>query len=170
MTMDHGSDPSSRNPGDEGSDPWSIVTSHFQGRENTSKDWLFPPPDAENERATYCLPSFPWYVMGVAVMLLSTFVDPVCPCGNQKPGSGYQLVAPMNTSPGAVAIGPPLPAVPTLFFPSGMLVLMPSGTFHAISPVFAFTATRLNQTAQKHGGCRDCVHFSSIGRALNQPG
>src|SRR6516165_6418483 len=59
----------------------------------------------------------------------------------------WSLVAPMNTSPPAVTIGPPAFREPAFRLPSGSDSTMPKGTCQAISPVFAFTAT-----SRDHGG------------------
>ena len=56
-------------------------------------------------------------------------------------------VAPMNTSPPAVAIAPPTLGEPTRRRPSGSSSLTPSGTSHAISPLAAWTAY-----SRAHGG------------------
>src|SRR4051812_12938636 len=55
------------------------------------------------------------------------------------------LVAPMNTSPPAVTIGPAEPPRPVLRLPSGKLSLTPKVICHANSPVFALTAVSLPQ-------------------------
>jgi len=39
------------------------------GSANTRNDSLFPVPFVAATTATYCLPSFPWYVIGIAVTL-----------------------------------------------------------------------------------------------------
>src|SRR6266853_585975 len=57
------------------------------------------------------------------------------------------LVAPMNTSPPAVAIDPPRFRRPVSFLPSGSSSVTPSRTFQAISPVAIFTASKC-----PHGG------------------
>src|SRR6476646_3030737 len=99
MTIDHRE--LTISPGAMVNSLWSSVIRHVQGREKTNKDWLFPPPDAETT-ATYCLPSFPWYVMGVAVILLSTFVDQSSlPVRESKARKRLSLVAPMKTRPPA---------------------------------------------------------------------
>src|SRR6266511_3472409 len=57
-------------------------------------------------------------------------------------------VAPMNTNPPAVAIAPPMFGVPAPFTPfASRLGKLPSGTFHATSPVAALTAY-----SSPHGG------------------
>src|SRR5215471_1724481 len=61
------------------------------------------------------------------------------------------FVAAIKTSPPAVAIGPPMFRRPVFFFPSGNSSVTPSGTFQAISPVLAFTATRLPHGGFWHG-------------------
>jgi hypothetical protein len=57
------------------------------------------------------------------------------------------LVAPMNTSPPAVTMGPALPVEPVFRLPSGRASVIPSVVCQAISPVFAFTANK-----RPHGG------------------
>src|SRR5438045_9361572 len=105
--------------------------------------------------------------MGVAVMLLSTGVDHNSfPVLESKARKRRSPVAPIKITPPAVTIGPPLPADPTFFLPSGMLSLMPRGTFHARSPVVAFTATRLAQGGLKHGRLPRLRPFSSSAGAL----
>src|SRR5690606_12647745 len=85
--------------------------------------------------ATYCLPSLPRYVIGTAVMLYGTSCDQSsAPLSASKARKRWSLVAPMNTRPPAVTIGPPKPGEPTFCLPSGNVSLIPSGTDHAISP------------------------------------
>src|SRR4030095_1234867 len=57
------------------------------------------------------------------------------------------VVAPTNTSPPAVTVGPALPLLPVSCLPSGSASVSPSGVSHAISPVLALTAT-----SRPHGG------------------
>src|SRR2546425_2539991 len=64
------------------------------------------------------------------------------------------FVAAMNTRPPAVAMGPPMLKRPVFFLPSGNSSVMPSGTFHAISPVLAFTATKFPQGGFWQGQAR----------------
>src|SRR5438105_2557203 len=94
-----------------------------------------PPPDAVI--ATYCLPFFAWYVIGTAIALLSSFVAqssfPVLASNARK---RLSFVAPMNTTPPAVAMEPPILMRPVFFFPSGSSSVTPNVTCHAISPVF----------------------------------
>jgi len=58
----------------------------------------------------------------------------------------------MNTKPPAVAIGPAkAPDRPVFCFAGGSPSVIPSGTCHAISPVFAFTANKRYQGGFTHG-------------------
>src|SRR5438552_989990 len=69
------------------------------------------------------------------------------PVFESKARNRLSFVAAMKTRPPAVAIGPPMLRRPVFFFPSGSSSVMPRGTFHAMSPVFALTAMRC-----PHGG------------------
>src|ERR1700681_4597173 len=86
--------------------------------------------------------------MGIACALISSLVThssfPVFESNARK---RLSLVAPMNTSPPAVAIGPPMFSRPVLRLPSGNSSVTPSVTCHANSPVLAFTAI-----SRPHGG------------------
>src|SRR5215831_14291457 len=102
--------------------------------------------------ATYCFPFFPWYVIGTACALISSFVvHSSLPVLESKARNRLSFVAPMNTRPPAVAIGPPMLRRPVFFLPSGNSSVIPNGTFHAMSPVFAFTAMRLPHGGFWHG-------------------
>src|SRR5580704_6779266 len=101
---------------------------------------------------TYCRPSLPSYVLGTEPAAASSLNDhsslPVFASNARKRLSS---VAPTNTSPPAVAIGPPMPGRPVFCLSAGRLSVMPSGTFHAISPVFTLTATSSPQGGCEHG-------------------
>src|SRR3954465_7877443 len=95
--------------------------------------------------------------MGVAVMPFSlSIAHNSLPVFESKARKRLSPVAAMNTSPPAVAIGPPEPALPAFFFPSGIALLIPKGTLQAISPVLAFTATKLDHGGLKHGSPIAC--------------
>src|SRR3954471_24652073 len=110
-----------------------------------------PPPATVT---TYCLPLAPWYVSGVisasssSVALQSSL--PVFASNARKPKS---VVAPMNTRPLAVAIGPPsLTAVPVPVMPLAVRSLYsPSGVRQAMSPVAMLTATISDQGGALQG-------------------
>jgi hypothetical protein len=61
------------------------------------------------------------------------------------------LLAPMNSSPAAVVIGPPMFNRPVRCFGPESCSVIPSGTRHAMSPVCAFTATRFPHGGFWHG-------------------
>src|SRR2546426_5326158 len=62
------------------------------------------------------------------------------PVFESKARKRLSLVAPMNTKPPAVAMGPPMLKRPVFCLAGGNSSVTPSSTFQAISPVFAFTA------------------------------
>src|SRR5579859_6582545 len=86
--------------------------------------------------------------MGIACALISSFVThssfPVFELNARKRRS---LVAPMNTSPPAVAMGPPIFSRPVFLLPSGNSSVTPNVTCQANSPVLALTAI-----SRPHGG------------------
>src|SRR5216684_7174880 len=82
--------------------------------------------------------------MALYSSLVSHSILPECDSNARK---RLSLVAPMNTNPPAVTIGPPNPMRPVLRLPSGNSSVTPRRTCHANSPVFAFTAVR-----RPHGG------------------
>src|SRR2546430_4123640 len=72
---------------------------------------------------------------------MSTFaVHSSLPVFESKARKRLSLVAPMNTRPPAVAMGPPMLKRPVFCLAGGNSSVTPSSTFQAISPVFAFTA------------------------------
>jgi len=99
---------------------------------------------------TYCCPSRPRYVMGVALPVASSLAaHNSLPVRESKARSFESLVAPTKTSPPAVAMVPPTFGVPVFSSPCGASSSkFPSGTFHTISPVVALTADSSPQ-----GGC-----------------
>src|SRR4030095_3396472 len=90
--------------------------------------------------------------MGVVVAARASGVDhsslPVFESNARKRRS---LVAPTKTRPPAVVVGPALPLPPVSCLPSGSASLRPSVLSHAISPVFALTATRRAHGGRWHG-------------------
>src|SRR5258708_3956399 len=86
--------------------------------------------------------------MGFALALRSSLADhSSLPVFDSIARKRLSLVAPMNTRPPAVTVGPALPTPPTFCFPGGSDSFTPIGTSHPISPVLAFTANR-----RPHGG------------------
>src|SRR5262245_24715746 len=61
------------------------------------------------------------------------------------------LVAPTNTSPPPVTVGPALPLLPTSCLPGGSASLRPSGVSQTICPVFALTAISFDHGGRWHG-------------------
>src|SRR5690606_34021064 len=82
------------------------------------------------------------------------------------------FVAPTNTRPPAVTVGPALPEFPTSCLPSGSSSITPSGTDHLIAPLFASTATSSPHGGLKHGACGPCGRplssYSPDNGALNE--
>src|SRR3954466_6162613 len=76
-------------------------------------------------------------------------------------------VAPTNTRPPAVTIGPALFADPASCLPSGKLSTSPRGTCQAKSPVFAFTAIRRPHGGRKQGKLATVLPLASFSGALN---
>src|SRR5215813_4127197 len=76
------------------------------------------------------------------------------PVLESKARKRLSFVAAMKTRPPAVAIGPPILRRPVAFLPSGNSSVIPRGTFQAISPVLAFTATKCPQGGFWHGHAR----------------
>src|ERR1700733_10090503 len=112
--------------------------------------------------------------MGFAVAEYSScVVQSSLPVFESKARKRASLVAPMNTKPPAVAIGPAkAPERPVLRFSGGRKSVTPSGTCQAISPVFAFTANNRSQGGLIHGRFpRDLPSASLYGAAkLKKPG
>src|SRR5579883_394549 len=91
----------------------------------------------------------------MACALMSSFaVHNSLPVLESNARMRLSFVAAMKTSPPAVAMGPPMFSRPVFFLPSGSSSVMPRGTFHAMSPVFAFTAMRFPQGGFWHGQAR----------------
>src|SRR5689334_17685736 len=121
-----------------------------------------PPVDAIT---TYCLPSFPWYVIGVASaappsLKVHSSLPFLASNARKRPSS----VAATNTSPPAVAIVPPFPGRPVLCLSAGKLSVTPSGTRHTNSPVLTLTAVNC-----PHGGCWHGSCCESLPGTLNRP-
>src|SRR5262245_42931989 len=108
-----------------------------------------PPPDPVI--ATYCLP-LASYVIGTAIALLSSFVTQSSfPVFASNARNRLSFVAPLNTTPPAVAIDPPILILPVFFFPSGSSSVMPNTTCQTISPVFALIAVNCPHGGFWHG-------------------
>src|SRR3984885_9970428 len=112
--------------------------------------------------------------MGFAVAAyFSCVVQTSLPFFESKARNRASLVAPMNTKPPAVAMGPAnAPARPVLRFSGRRKSVTPRGTCHAMSPVFAFTANNRSQGGLIHGRFpRDLPSASLYGAAkLKKPG
>src|ERR1044072_6470176 len=63
------------------------------------------------------------------------------------------FVAPTNTRPPAVTVGPALPLLPTRRLPSGRASFTPSTDSQAIVPVLRFTATSFDHGGRCQGSC-----------------
>src|SRR5262245_15125822 len=140
------------------------------GKANTTNDSLLVPraPPAAAITATYCFPFFPRYVMGIGVMLESSFTDQSSfPVFDSNARKRTTFVAPMPRKPTAVTIGPPAPGDPTFCLPGGNVSLSPSGTCHAMSPVLPLIATSLAQGGLLQGQFATVRPFSSFTDALN---
>src|SRR5205814_9956945 len=75
----------------------------------------FVPPAAIT---TYCFPLRPWYVIGTASPVASSFViHSSLPVLESNARNLESVVAAINTSPPAVAIDPPIFAAPAFFRP-----------------------------------------------------
>src|SRR5438094_10396566 len=112
-----------------------------------------PPPAAA--MTTYCAPSLPMYVIGVALPLAgSSVTQSSLPVFASNARNRLSTVAPMKTRPLAVAMLPPMLRMP-LFSPaspsSASSSLIPSGTLQAMSPEFASTATSAPYGGAMHG-------------------
>src|SRR5262245_37313872 len=84
--------------------------------------------------------------------LLSSFVTHNSfPFLTSKARKRLSFVAPIKTTPPAVAIEPPLLIRPLFFFPSGSSSVMPSVTCHTISPVLALIAVNCPHGGFWHG-------------------
>ena len=77
------------------------------------------------------------------------------------------LVAPTNTRPPAVTVGPALPLPPVSCLPSGSASVRPSGLSHAISPVLALTATSRAHGGRWHGRFATVRPLASLSGAVN---
>src|ERR1051326_5642463 len=90
--------------------------------------------------------------MGTAVDVYGSLVTHnSLPVFESKARKRASLVAPTNTRPPAVTMGPALLADPASCFPSGNDSTSPSGTCQAKSPVFALTAIRRPHGGRKQG-------------------
>src|SRR3569833_3152863 len=101
--------------------------------------------------ATYCYPfRRPCQLIGVALPLAASGADhTISPVFESNARNIESFVAATQTRPPAVAMVPPAFGVPAFFRPSASMPgNEPSGTFHAMSPVFTFTAV-----SSPHGGC-----------------
>ena len=92
------------------------------------------PPPVE-VMTTYCRPSRPRYVLGTACAAApSLTVHNSRPFFASNARNRLSSVAPMKTSPLAVAIGPPFPGLPVRCFSGGRLSVTPRVTRQANSP------------------------------------
>src|SRR4051794_29764835 len=122
-----------------------------------------PPP--VDVITTYCLPSLPSYVIGVASAAPpSLTVHSSLPFFASNARKRLSSVAATKTSPPAVAIVPPLPGRPVFCLSGGKLSVTPSGTRQANSPVFTLTAVNC-----PHGGCWHGSCCASAPRMLKRP-
>jgi len=86
--------------------------------------------------ATNCLPLLPRYVIGVACAEASSFaIHSSRPVAESNARKRLSSVAPMKTSPAAVAIEPPTLGLPVRCRSSGRLSLTPSTLCQTISPL-----------------------------------
>src|SRR5262249_59647175 len=92
---------------------------------------------------TYCLPSLPRYVIGTAWAEASIFsVHSSLPVRVSNARNRLSFVAPMKIRPLAVVMLPERFGAPVFLNPwASSDSVIPSGTFHAMSPVAAFTET-----------------------------
>ena len=112
------------------------------------------PPEANTP--TYCLPFLFFQVMGIEFTSTPKLVTHSSfPVRESNARNFPSSVAPMKTRPPAVAIDPPLVVgVPVLGTPSlSSSSKEPSGTRHAMSPEFTFTATSSPHGGFWHGQC-----------------
>src|SRR5277367_6112687 len=109
--------------------------------------------------------------MGTAVAVYLSLVDHnSLPVFESKARKRLSLVAPMKTSPPAVAIGPAnAPERPVCCFASGSSSVMPRGTVQTISPVLMFTADKVSHGGFWHGQLPTTLPFASFAGALNPP-
>src|SRR6185312_14009407 len=117
-----------------------------------------PPPAADT--ATYCFPSRPIYVAGIECAGASTFTDHSSfPVRASNARNFESTLAPMKIRFPAVVIPPPVFGVPVFSPFDASASNSPRGARHAISPVFAFTATSSPQGggAQEYrvSGCQN---------------
>ena len=109
--------------------------------------------------------------MGTAVAVYWSFVDQSSwPVFESKARKRLSLVAPMKTSPPAVAMGPAkAPARPVCCFAPGSSSVMPRGTVQAISPVLMLTADKLSHGGFWQGQLPITFPFASFAGALKPP-
>src|SRR5580658_7866438 len=109
--------------------------------------------------------------MGIAVAAYSScVVQSSLPVFESKARKRSSLVAPMKTTPPAVAIGPAnAPERPVCCLPWGSSSVMPSGTVHTISPVLMFTADKLSHGGFWQGQLPRTLPLASFAGALNPP-
>src|SRR5438132_10552337 len=101
-------------------------------------------------------------------MLYSIFADQTSfPVFESNARNRPSFVAPMNTRPPAVTVGPPAPGDPTFCLPAGSVSFTPSGTCHAMSPVTALIATSLAHGGLLHGQFPIVRPLASLTDALN---
>src|SRR5271154_4906240 len=118
--------------------------------------------------ATYCLPFLPSNVLGSELPSRSIFVThSSLPVFESKARKRWSEVAPMNTSPPPVVIGPALPPFPVFCLPSGRPSLMPRVVCHAISPVLPLTAVRRPHGGFWQGQLPTTLPLASLPGALN---
>src|SRR5437016_5580818 len=77
------------------------------------------------------------------------------------------LVAPMNTRPPAVTVGPALPTPPVFCLPGGSASFNPSGSSQAMFPLLALTANKRPQGGFWHGQLPSTLPLESLACALN---
>src|ERR1700674_3996921 len=105
--------------------------------------------------------------MGTAVEVYGSFVTHNSfPVLESKARNLLSLVAPINTRPPAVTMGPALFADPASCLPAGNASTSPSGTCQAKSPVFALTAIRRPHGGRKQGSVATVRPLASLTGAL----
>src|ERR1700685_1363270 len=109
--------------------------------------------------------------MGTAVAVYRSLVtQSSLPVFESKARKRLSLVAPMKTSPPAVAIGPAkAPARPVCCLAAGSSSVIPRGTVQTISPVLMFTADKLSQGGFWHGQLPITLPSASLAGALKPP-
>src|SRR6185437_16049334 len=111
---------------------------------------------------TYCLPSAPRYVEGVAwADARSLKLQSSAPVFASNARMRESSVAPIKTRPPAVAIDPPRFGLPVFCLPFGKESVTPSGICHAILPVLTLIAT-----SRPQGGC---WHKSLVSGSQKRP-